>query len=186
MSTTHDCRRVEPDLVEYAYGGLEPDERARVATELATCATCRAALDGMVEVQAALDALALASEPVALDGSPRRATPRGWLLAAGVLVAVVAGGLAGARSWLSESPSATPRIPIAARPAPPTSDPAPTVARAASTDAQLARIQHELEAVIHLQLALQRLTHEAHADHVGITHPGVTGPGGTNPEGFDR
>lgn len=184
MSTTHDCRRVEPDLVEYAYGGLEPGERARVATELAMCATCRAALDGMIEVQAALDTLALAREPVALDGSRRRAGARGWLLAAGVLVAVVAGGLAGARSWRPESPTPTPIATHSTALAP--SDPTPPTARAASTDAQLARIQHELEAVIHLQLALQRLTHDAHADHVGITNPDVTGSGGTNPEGLDR
>jgi anti-sigma factor RsiW len=107
------CGHCQAQLLDYLYDLLEPNEQRLVEQHLSTCAACQAALAGargqqhLLAHAARLEFPGVRFEtPTSLPLSPRRPalTPvrrswKRWAVAAGLLLALLSGGIVGVGYW---------------------------------------------------------------------------------------
>jgi mycothiol system anti-sigma-R factor len=100
-----ECRDVLERLDAYVDGELPPAETSAVRDHLATCASCREALEAKESLGKAIRQAPYYTAPAALKARIARSQPRarwttGWIARAAVLLLAVAGAVIATR-WLS-------------------------------------------------------------------------------------
>ena len=138
------CDAMRPLLSGLLYGDLPAEQRVQVEAHVASCASCRQALDSMRKAASALDAWVLPPVRAAERPVRRRLAPRttarvpilAWAVAAAVFVIALTLHL------VSRSPDTVPDRPVVRAPGP---VPAPPLPRERSDELEKARREAEEE-----------------------------------------